>query len=95
MVHEFGHGISKRLVGGGSASCLTSPESLGLGEGWSDAFAEFVIFLYTTFIHRDTYIIIISSWMAQASANTRDFTLGTYLASNPKGYRKYPYSTDP
>jgi hypothetical protein len=44
VVHEFGHGVSLRLVGGGTASCLASLEARGLGEGWSDALAEFVVF---------------------------------------------------
>ncbi|KAI9207022.1 Fungalysin metallopeptidase-domain-containing protein, partial [Polychytrium aggregatum] len=37
MIHEFGHGVSNRLTGGSAtANCLTTPMSLGLGEGWSD-----------------------------------------------------------
>ena len=35
IAHEYGHGISNRLVGGPSnASCLTNAEQMG--EGWSD-----------------------------------------------------------
>ncbi len=34
--HEYGHGISNRLVGGGSAGCMTNYEQMG--EGWSDFF---------------------------------------------------------
>ena len=34
--HEYGHGISNRLVGGGSASCMTNFDQMG--EGWSDFF---------------------------------------------------------
>ncbi len=38
IVHEYGHGISKRLTGGASnVNCLTNPEQTG--EGWSDWFA--------------------------------------------------------
>ncbi|KAH6915888.1 metalloprotease [Coprinopsis sp. MPI-PUGE-AT-0042] len=40
LVHEVTHGISNRLTGGGSATCLQTTESRGLGEGWSDALAE-------------------------------------------------------
>ncbi|KAF5331397.1 hypothetical protein D9611_011823 [Ephemerocybe angulata] len=40
LVHELTHGITSRLTGGGTASCLQSLESRALGEGWSDAFAE-------------------------------------------------------
>ncbi|EJD41729.1 metalloprotease [Auricularia subglabra TFB-10046 SS5] len=40
VVHEFTHGLTNRMVGGGSAMCLQTTESGGLGEGWSDAMAE-------------------------------------------------------
>lgn len=40
VVHEYGHGVSNRLTGGpGNVSCLDAPQSLGMGEGWSDWFA--------------------------------------------------------
>ncbi|MEO0625873.1 MAG: M36 family metallopeptidase, partial [Bacteroidota bacterium] len=38
IAHEFGHGISNRLVGGpGNTGCLFNDEQMG--EGWSDFFA--------------------------------------------------------
>ncbi|KAF8885323.1 Fungalysin metallopeptidase-domain-containing protein [Infundibulicybe gibba] len=42
IIHEFTHGITKRMVGGGSARCFDTDESEGLGEGFSDAMAEYV-----------------------------------------------------
>ena len=43
LIHELTHGISNRMTGGGSANCLSASfEAKGLGEGWSDAFAEYV-----------------------------------------------------
>uniref|UniRef100_A0A0W0FV15 Extracellular metalloproteinase n=2 Tax=Moniliophthora roreri TaxID=221103 RepID=A0A0W0FV15_MONRR len=39
-VHEFVHGLTNRMTGGGTGRCLQSLESSGLGEGWSDAVAE-------------------------------------------------------
>jgi len=39
-IHEYGHGVSNRLVGGGtSTSCLNHIQSGAMGEGWSDYFA--------------------------------------------------------
>lgn len=35
--HEYGHGISNRLIGGGLAGCMTNLEQAG--EGWSDWFS--------------------------------------------------------
>ena len=42
LVHELTHGITGRLTGGGTAACLQTLEARGLGEGWSDAMAEYV-----------------------------------------------------
>lgn len=40
VLHEYGHGVSNRLVGGGtSTSCLVGVQSGAMGEGWSDYFA--------------------------------------------------------
>jgi len=38
IIHEYTHGITKRMTGAGAA-CLDTPEAAGLGEGWSDAMA--------------------------------------------------------
>ena len=39
-IHEYGHGVSNRLVGAGtSTSCLAQVQSGAMGEGWSDYFA--------------------------------------------------------
>jgi extracellular elastinolytic metalloproteinase len=38
--HEATHGTSNRLTGGGTGRCLQTDEAGGLGEGWSDAFAD-------------------------------------------------------
>lgn len=46
LVHEMTHGITNRMTGGGSARCLQSTEAGGMGEGWSDAIAEYVPFLF-------------------------------------------------
>jgi subtilisin-like proprotein convertase family protein len=36
IYHEATHGLSNRLVGGGTTGCLTGIQSAGMGEGWSD-----------------------------------------------------------
>jgi extracellular elastinolytic metalloproteinase len=36
IYHENAHGLSNRLVGGGSTACLNGIQSGGMGEGWSD-----------------------------------------------------------
>jgi extracellular elastinolytic metalloproteinase len=96
IVHEFGHGVSNRLVGGGTATCQSSLESRGLGEGWSDILAEFVFFrpCIIAITQKGCHFI---SWIHQTSGNTEDFTLGTYAIPYPfrhHGFRDFPYSTD-
>ncbi|MCX6595194.1 MAG: M36 family metallopeptidase [Acidobacteria bacterium] len=40
VFHEYGHGVSNRMVGGGtSTSCLFGVQSGAMGEGWSDYLA--------------------------------------------------------
>ncbi|KAF8638762.1 hypothetical protein AX17_001978, partial [Amanita inopinata Kibby_2008] len=40
VVHEYTHGVTNRLASGGTGRCLQTIESAGLGEGWSDAMAD-------------------------------------------------------
>ncbi|KAG8693813.1 hypothetical protein FRC08_008870 [Ceratobasidium sp. 394] len=42
VVHEYGHGVSNRMTGGGTGRCLQMPEAGGTGEGWSDTLANLV-----------------------------------------------------
>lgn len=42
MSHEATHGITNRMTGGGTASCLQATESGGMGEGWSDTMADWL-----------------------------------------------------
>ncbi|MCO8274317.1 M36 family metallopeptidase [Actinoplanes sp. TRM 88003] len=40
VFHEFSHGVTNRLVGGGlDTHALDEPQSAGMGEGWGDFFA--------------------------------------------------------
>ncbi|KAI0319545.1 Fungalysin metallopeptidase-domain-containing protein [Amylostereum chailletii] len=42
VAHEMTHGITNRMTGGGTGRCLQTTEAGGMGEGWSDAFAEWM-----------------------------------------------------
>lgn len=42
LIHEVTHGTSNRMTGGGTGRCLQTLEAAGMGEGWSDAYAEYV-----------------------------------------------------
>jgi extracellular elastinolytic metalloproteinase len=41
-VHELTHGVTNRMTGGGTGRCLQSLQSGGMGEGWSDAVADWM-----------------------------------------------------
>ncbi|KAL0581125.1 hypothetical protein V5O48_000914 [Marasmius crinis-equi] len=41
-VHELTHGVTNRMTGGGTGRCLQSLEAGGMGEGWSDAVADWM-----------------------------------------------------
>ncbi|KAG6844686.1 hypothetical protein H0H87_004661 [Tephrocybe sp. NHM501043] len=41
ITHEMTHGITNRMTGGRTGRCLQTTEAGGMGEGWSDAMAEF------------------------------------------------------
>ena len=92
VVHEYTHGITNRLTGGGTGRyvdwfnswfianlykptihrCLQTTESGALGEGWSDALAD---------------------WTEQVPS-IKDFTLGSWVRNNTAGIRTMPYSTN-
>ncbi|KAJ3505748.1 hypothetical protein NLJ89_g7254 [Agrocybe chaxingu] len=40
VIHEMTHGITNRMTGGGTGRCLQTAEAGGMGEGWSDAMAD-------------------------------------------------------
>ncbi|KZV77890.1 peptidase M36 [Exidia glandulosa HHB12029] len=42
MAHEWTHGLTTRMTGGGVSTCLDAFEASGLGEGWSDSFADWL-----------------------------------------------------
>lgn len=49
VLHEFAHGVSQRLVGGKQKKdALKEPQSLALGEAWSDYFAITIQNFYRT-----------------------------------------------
>ncbi|HKX26718.1 MAG TPA: extracellular metalloproteinase [Blastocatellia bacterium] len=68
VLHEYGHGVSNRLVGGpANTSCLGGTQAGAMGEGWSDYFSatffnsgivgEYVINNQTRGIRRAPYTV--------------------------------------
>ncbi|KAF9261837.1 hypothetical protein L218DRAFT_474630 [Marasmius fiardii PR-910] len=83
-LHEMTHGLSNRLTGGGTARCLQTNEAQGMGEGWSDAVAEW-------FVRSDTPEItdfVTGTWVLNNTAGVRTKPYSTSMTVNP-----YTYST--
>lgn len=81
IAHEYAHGISNRLTGGGGAGCLSNAEQAG--EGWSDYFGLMLTTDWATASITD--------------GATKPRGIGTYVwnqAPSGGGIRNYRYCTD-
>ncbi|KAH7332997.1 Fungalysin metallopeptidase-domain-containing protein [Rhizoctonia solani] len=79
VTHEYGHGISNRLTGGGTATCLQTTEARGLGEGWSDALAD-----WTEQKSAEEQEFTLGSYVN--TKNIRTFPYSTDKSINPRTY---------
>ena len=79
VVHEYCHGVSTRLTGGGANSaCLQAIQSGGMGEGWSDWFG-----------------LVLTVKPGDAGTDARPVGTWLFgQAPDGDGIRAYPYSTD-
>ncbi|KAK0190071.1 Fungalysin metallopeptidase-domain-containing protein [Armillaria mellea] len=75
VVHEFTHGITNRLTGGGTGRCLQTTEASGMGEGWSDAMADGNITDFVT-----------GTWVVDNPAGVRTHPYSTDPSVNPLRY---------
>ena len=90
VIHEYTHGITNRMTGGGTGRCLQTTEAGGMGEGWSDAMAEYVC--YHRFLCHIFLMNSSCSWTEQTS-NIRDYIMGQWVTNDSAGIRSRPYST--
>ncbi len=81
MLHEYTHGLSNRLLGGGDGIFNLQPA--GMGEGWSDFYAMCLLSEPTDDPHAN---------YATGGYATRNFY--GLSANYYFGIRRYPYSTD-
>ena len=80
VIHEYGHGVSRRLTGGAANSdALNSIQSRGMGEGWSDWWA-------LMFTQKPTETPNTPRFIAR-------YALGDDTIDGP-GFRRVPYSFD-
>src|SRR6185436_9349544 len=81
VLHEYVHGLSTRLVGGGVG--ISALQSAGMGEGWSDFYALALL--------SEPEDDIDGNYAFGAYATLQ---LGSLRANYYFGIRRYPYSTD-
>ena len=81
VLHEYTHGLSTRLVGGGVG--ISALQTEGMGEGWSDFYALAVLSEPADDVN-GTY--------AMAGYSTHQYS--GLLQNYYYGIRRYPYSTD-
>ncbi|KAF8608977.1 hypothetical protein BDV93DRAFT_486410 [Ceratobasidium sp. AG-I] len=83
ITHEYAHGISNRLTGGGTARCLQTTEASGMGEGWSDAFAEWTEQESLADALAD---FTMGSYVSNTPGGIRSYPYSTSMTTNPLTY---------
>ncbi|KAJ7749848.1 peptidase M36, partial [Mycena maculata] len=82
IIHELTHGLTHHMTGGGTTRSLRSLEGSGLGEGWSDAMADWV---FQTSAPIKDYVHAV---YATGNPNgNRMFPYSTSAKTNPLRYR--------
>jgi extracellular elastinolytic metalloproteinase len=81
VVHEFTHGVSNRLTGGGTGECLQTTEAGGMGEGWSDAMADI-----TECKTKPVQDFTLGSYVINNAAGIRSHPYSVNKATNPLTY---------
>lgn len=80
-VHEMTHGITNRMTGGGTGRCLQTTEAGGMGEGWSDAFAEWTEQKSATITD-----YVMGQYVTSSAAGIRTHPYSTSATTNPLRY---------
>ncbi|KAJ8519598.1 hypothetical protein ONZ45_g3480 [Pleurotus djamor] len=81
IVHEYTHGITNRMTGGGTASCLQTTEAGGMGEGWSDALADWTEQTSSTVLD-----FTLGAFVTNDPAGIRSHPYSTDPTTNPLRY---------
>ncbi|KAF5346156.1 hypothetical protein D9758_009963 [Tetrapyrgos nigripes] len=80
-VHENTHGLTNRMTGGGTGRCLQSTEAGGMGEGWSDAMAE-----WTEQTSAEILDWVTGTYVLDDPAGVRSHPYSTSASVNPLRY---------
>ena len=82
ILHEYAHGLSNRLVGGGTG--ISALQSRGMGEGWSDFYALSILSEPTDNAAGTYAKGAYAAWLIEPRFNANYYF----------GVRRYPYSTN-
>ncbi|KAI8913275.1 Fungalysin metallopeptidase-domain-containing protein [Gorgonomyces haynaldii] len=94
-IHEYTHGISNRLTGGKrNGQCLGSTESGGMGEGWGDAMAMFLLRKPTDTRNTDFAMGNYVTGQPESGKGIRRFRYSTSLTTNPETFSFFSKSTE-
>ncbi|KAF8970283.1 peptidase M36, partial [Flammula alnicola] len=81
VVHENTHGITNRMTGGGTGRCLQTTEAGGMGEGWSDALAD-----WTEKTSSAVPDYVLGQYVINDPAGIRTHPYSTSATTNPLRY---------
>ncbi|KAI0058528.1 hypothetical protein BV25DRAFT_1829964 [Artomyces pyxidatus] len=79
--HENTHGITNRMTGGGTGSCLQTTEAGGMGEGWSDTMADWNEQKNGTIVD-----YVLGQYVENDPAGIRSHPYSTSATTNPLRY---------
>ncbi|KAF8149150.1 Fungalysin metallopeptidase-domain-containing protein [Crassisporium funariophilum] len=89
MVHEMAHGMTNRMLGEGFFGCLWLLEGAGLGEGWSDAIAEW--FGQKSPVDHDW---VLGTYLTNNTQGMRKYPYSTDPSINPLRYHNVQDTQD-
>ncbi|KAJ3514000.1 hypothetical protein NLJ89_g2625 [Agrocybe chaxingu] len=81
VVHENTHGVTNRMTGGGTGRCLQTTEAGGMGEGWSDAMAD-----WTEKTSSAVPDYVLGQYVINDAAGIRSHPYSTSATVNPLRY---------
>ncbi|KAI8912543.1 Fungalysin metallopeptidase-domain-containing protein [Gorgonomyces haynaldii] len=94
-IHEYTHGISNRLTGGKrNGQCLGTTESGGMGEGWGDAMAMFLLRKSTDTRSKDFALGNYVTGSAETGKGIRRYKYSTSMTTNPETFSYFSKSTE-
>ncbi|KAG8905775.1 hypothetical protein FRB99_008254 [Tulasnella sp. 403] len=81
ITHEFTHGLTNRMTGGGTGRCLSTTEAGGMGEGWSDTLSFWTEQNSTT-----VGDFVLGAWVYNNPKGIRSVPYSTNKAVDPYTY---------